>query len=731
MNLLDNLNEQQRQAVVFCDGPQMIIAGAGSGKTRVLTHKIAYLTYLGYKPEKILALTFTNKAANEMKQRTEKLLNRSLNSLWIGTFHSIFAKILRKEAYLLGYSSTYSIIDTDDAKAIIKKIVKEQKLNEDNYPPAKVYHRISRAKNSLILPEEYENDVRIQEYDQIVKMPEIASIYKYYQKFLKESNSMDFDDLLINMFLILNNFPEIAAKYQNFFHYILVDEYQDTNKVQYLIIKKLSEAHRKIAVVGDDSQSIYAFRGAQIENIFQFKRDFPDFKLFKLEINYRSTKNIVNAANSLIEINKNRIPKTIVTNNEEGDKVVVKELYDEVAEADFVSKVILNYTQIHKIPYDEIAVLYRTNSQSINFEKVFTNYRIPYRIYGSISFYQRQEIKDVLAYLKLIVNRDDNIALRRIINYPSRRIGDETILKIERLSQLNNVSFWDICTKIRLYSQFFQSNTVAAVENFVYLINELDNLRNSMVLSEFINLLVLRTGIKQEIEDKEENTEEKLQNIEELINQAATYVMQKINQNEEPSLEDFLQQSALLTDQDVDNKEKRTVKLMTCHAAKGLEFDLVFVTGLEKNIFPSSQVLTPEDEEEERRLMYVAMTRAKKFLFLTYCRERKIWGTINIQMPSKFLKEISQEYLTSEISRKNTLKTHNQENLKKLETINSVNFENQVYKIGQKVLHKTFGIGTILEIEQVELNVLLKVDFEKQGIKKLLAKFAKLEIIES
>lgn len=758
-NYLQQLNEIQQKAVLYSQGPQLIIAGAGSGKTRVLTYKIVHLIQNNYRPYNILALTFTNKAAREMKNRMDQLLDKSqLAGLWIGTFHSIFSKILRIEAQFLGYTSTYTIYDTEDSRKLIKDIVKQMQIDPQQYPVAEIHSQISRAKNNLILPEKYQQDKEIQEHDKILKRPLTSDIYIEYQRKMKENNAMDFDDLLVNMNILLRDFPQILEKYQNVFKYILVDEYQDTNFSQYLIIKKLSSKHHKICVVGDDSQSIYAFRGARIENILNFKNDFPEYQLFKLEKNYRSTQNIVNAANSLIEKNKDRIPKNVYSENETGNLIEVFNAINDKAEAEFIAQKIAELTKKFNIKYEQIAILYRTNAQSRSFEETLRRYKIPYKIYGSISFYQRAEIKDVLAYLRLIVNKNDNLALLRIINYPARGIGDTTIDKIVKLANNFQKSIWEIIQNIQQFKETFNIGTIQKILLFVNLIDNFFYKSQELSTKDFVNYVIEKSTIKSTLEqEKSTEAENKLQNIEELVNAIADFTQQKEKEGaEKVTIETFLEEVALLTDQDKEEKQADSVTLMTSHASKGLEFEVIFISGLKQVLFPSQRSLMSEfDIQEERRLMYVSMTRAKKMLFITHCNERMVWGRTQFAMPSIFLGDISEKYLkfeNSKITNKEN-KNQNENNFlehtptkihtprkltkitTKLSTDNQQSTQAQTidcqYKEGQKVHHEKFGRGIVVSIESNTGDTRVEVNFEKEGIKKLLIKFAKLQIVEN
>lgn len=762
------LNDVQQQAVKYIDGPQLIIAGAGSGKTRVLTFKIVHLINSGYNPANILALTFTNKAAREMKERMESLMDKTkIAGLRMGTFHSIFAKILRVEGFNLGYSSQFTIYDSDDTKRVLKEIIKEMNLDSQQYPINEIYSRISKAKNNLILPAAYENDSAIQQQDIAIRRPETSEIYKTYQQKLKNSNAMDFDDLLVNMNILFRDFPQILEKYQRIFQFILVDEYQDTNISQYIILKKLSDKHRKICAVGDDSQSIYAFRGAKIENILNFTTDFKEHKIFKLEKNYRSTKNIVNIANSLIEKNKNRIPKVIFTDNEQGDKVKVVQNINDKGEALFIAKKINEIKRTQNSNFSDFAVLYRTNAQSRNFEDVFRKLSIPYKIYGSISFYQRAEIKDVLAYLRLIINKNDDLALKRIINYPARGIGDKTVEKLATISAQNNINLWNVLSNKQILVRELTARTFNQINLFVEMINNFTNKSQEIEVNELLNLVVEKSGIKQQLsEDKSPEGISKFENVEELINAVQDYIDEKNNETEQEnidnrsSFEKFLEEIALATDQDTQEDTKNSVVLMTIHASKGLEFKTVFIAGMEEGLFPSFRsIMSPTEIEEERRLFYVAITRSQKNLFITYANERYVWGKTQMASPSRFINELNAEFLELEANKKpeegkifeDSEKNSNFANktvdtpvftkpkkLKKIETQQTTVTEIQQRQtdedsglsVGFIVEHKSFGKGKIIKIEGNAPNTQVEIDFESVGIKKLLLKFAKLTIIE-
>ncbi len=760
-NYLNELNPIQADAVKYLDGPSLIIAGAGSGKTRVLTYKIVHLLNSGYKPSNILALTFTNKAAREMQTRMKMLANEGdINKLWIGTFHSIFAKLLRIEGQVMGFPSTFTIYDADDAKREIKDIIKEKKLDPQQYPANEIYSRISKAKNNLVLPSSYEKNYELQKFDSSIKRPETLAIYKSYYNRCRKAQAMDFDDLLLNTNILLRDYPDILDKYQNLFKYILVDEYQDTNVSQYIIVKRLSALHKKICVVGDDSQSIYSFRGAKIENILNFEKDFKNLKTFKLEQNYRSTKNIVNAANSLIEKNVNRLKKVVFTENEVGDKIYLKQFVDDKKEAYFVGDSIKKYKLNNEFDYSDIAILYRTNSQSRTFEEVLRRKSIPYKIYGSISFYQRAEIKDIVAYLRLIINKRDDQAIKRIINYPKRAIGNTTMQKIINVANSNELNIWDVLLQIEKLSKILSVRVINAIRKFVNLIDYLTEEMQKLDAFELVNLVLEKTTIKQ-VMSNDTTTEgvNKYQNVEEFTNAVRDFTD---NADDDRSITKFLEEIALATDQDkeADDQDNNKVTMMTVHASKGLEFKKVYIVGMEEGLFPSYLSTSNDRElEEERRLMYVAITRCEKILHITSAASRMKWGKYTSAAPSRFLTEINPKYLEmGVVEEKNDDFFENKEEfnnfadriratksypkpeekvLKKIKPEPTKNIEQsrQIDKktgleVGMKVEHTKFGRGKIIEIIGNFPNTKAIVNFEQAGQKTLLLKFAKLTIIK-
>lgn len=664
--LLKNLNDAQRCAVVDYESPSLIIAGAGSGKTRVLTSRIAYMLQQGVPPWRILALTFTNKAANEMRERIGQMVSQEqARRLWMGTFHSIFLKILRMEADKLGYPPTFTIYDTSDSRNLIKTIVKEMNLSDESYKPNVIQARISLAKNNLVTPAAYESNTSYIAEDRQKKMPEFVEVYKAYARRCRENAAMDFDDMLLNINILFKDFPDVLAKYQERFQYILVDEYQDTNYAQYIIIRRLAEKHSRICVVGDDAQSIYSFRGAKIENILRFRNDYPNAKTFKLEQNYRSTKTIVNAANSVIEKNKNRLDKASFSAGENGEKIKVIKAYTDQEEASVVADELRSVVRESGADWKEAALLYRTNMQSRVFEEAFRRRGIPYKIYGGMSFYQRKEVKDLLAYFKLIVNLRDDEAFKRVVNYPARGIGDVTVGRVAALAAEKGVSVFEAAESPDLKAAGLNAGAEKKVRDFTGLIREFSSQVTTMGLYEFGMEVATKSGIigTYRIEQTPE-AQSALDNIEELLNSMQTFseqddrVMQFDEQTGEPiegesvppSVADWLQSITLITDMDNESSEDNNkVTLMTVHAAKGLEYRYVFIVGLEENLFPSLMSMDgAEGLEEERRLFYVALTRAQEKAFLSFSEMRFKWGSMEFCRPSRFISEIDPEYLEME-----------------------------------------------------------------------------------
>lgn len=768
-DLLKNLNEAQRAAVEFCDGPSLVIAGAGSGKTRVLTYKIAYLLEQGLPPYYILALTFTNKAAREMKLRIAELVGeKKARSLWMGTFHAIFARILRKEGEAIGFQSNFTIFDTSDSRNLIKLIIKDMKLDDKQYRPGSIHGQISRAKNSLITPAMYAANSEILEYDRRSKQPRIFEIYQRYQNRLRAANSMDFDDLLMYTNILFRDHKEILEKYRNQFQYILVDEYQDTNFSQHLIVKQIAEAHHRVCVVGDDAQSIYSFRGANIDNILNFKSNFPETKVFKLEQNYRSTQNIVNAANSLIKKNTEQIEKDVFSENEIGEKIEILGTFSDFEEGLVVSNKISRMRFEHHHSYSDFAILYRTNAQSRIFEDALRKKNIPYRIYGGKSFYQRKEIKDVISYFRLIVNPSDEEAFRRIINYPTRGIGNVTVAKISTAAELHNVSLWEVLSSPLEYNLEINSGTRNKLNDFYSMISSFIEQKEIINAYEMAQEVIKKSGISHEAySDMTPEGMSRSQNIQELINAMEEFVSTRQEQGDEDIfLADFLSEVSLLTDQDTENDEEaEKVILMTVHSAKGLEFNHIFVVGMEEDLFPSSMAKS-EDRglEEERRLFYVALTRARKTCTITYAKSRFKNGQTNSAKMSRFLIEIDPAFITEEsimnYSSKETTKSavdfwgSMREQRLKRENIERANIRQSVpqrkgnivsvnnaassmpltqeakeLQVGNIIEHERFGRGEVTSIELNGNDRRAFVEFESAGKKQLLLKFAKFKII--
>lgn len=647
------LNESQWGAVRECEHPLLVIAGAGSGKTRVLTYKIAYLLERGYAPWEVLALTFTNKAAKEMNERISSIVGVGKSrGLWSGTFHSIFARILRAESLFIGFESNFTIYDSSDARSLIKSIIKELKLDDKTYKPSKVQGRISDAKNRLMLPQVYAADTHMTSRDARDNMPDVHRIYTEYFKRCRTSRAMDFDDLLLYTFLLFDKAEEVRKKYAQRFRYILVDEYQDTNYAQHAIVNLLTKDNHHICVVGDDAQSIYSFRGANIDNILQFNRQYPEAITLKLERNYRSTQNIVDAANSIIRHNKEQIEKTVFSENEKGEKILLMPSSSDKEEA---SKVIGHISRLHRsedVALSEIAILYRTNAQSRSFEDALREKNIPYRIYGGLSFYQRKEIKDIIAYFRLVTNLNDEEAFKRIVNYPARGIGNTTLQKIFTASREHNVSLWTVAEQPTQYGVALNKGTQSKLESFCNLITDFRSRVTNMGAFDFATELLQYSGIKEDLQ-KEDGPEgqSKRENVEELLGAIRSFERETTEETgrETIVLSEFLQQSALQTDADEQDDDTPKITLMTIHSAKGLEFEAVFVTGLEDGLFPGSQArFFPREMEEERRLFYVAVTRAKRFCFLSYAQSRFRYGQFEISDPSPFIAEINQKFIQEE-----------------------------------------------------------------------------------
>lgn len=822
---LKGLNDKQREAVLHLDGPLMIIAGAGSGKTKVLTTRIAHLMANGVDSFRILALTFTNKAAREMKERVEHILgNNEARNLYIGTFHSVFARILRSEAQRLGYPQSFTIYDTDDAKSVMKTVINELNLDDKHYKPAAVYNRISSAKNALIGPEEYATDHYLQQEDTRANRPAIGQIYAAYVKRCFKNGAMDFDDLLLKFYELLKNFPDSLHKYQHKFRYILIDEYQDTNPAQYEVIKLLGAAHENVCVVGDDAQSIYSFRGATIENILQFQKDYGEVHVVKLEQNYRSTKQILEVANQVISNNKNQIPKELWTENQGGDKIQVVRTLTDNDEGKFVADTIQEQKLRNHYFNRDFAILYRTNAQSRAFEEALRRMGIPYTMYGGISFYQRKEIKDFVAYLRVLINPKDEEALKRIINYPARGIGKTTVDKIILQANEQNISMWDVISQASKFG--FRSSTLEVIENFVTMIRSFASMLDTRNAYDVAVHIGKQTNIVRELfNDKSTEGVQRYENIQELLNSIKEWVDDQenraqididgvvldndvfndepINSNEAPNLFSdlpkepvpkergiqnatlaaYLQQITLLTDADEKDEDADTVKLMTIHAAKGLEFSCVFAAGLEEMLFPNAMSInTREELEEERRLFYVVITRAKKKLWISYANTRYKFGQVVQNEPSRFIDELPTEHLdrsyaggglrnmgsgfaqrpaadrmrggwgggsqdfSQKSQRPNTGNARYPEPpakpsyvpakplpAKPVEHTPSADFkasDTSGLSVGQRVEHQKFGFGKVVKMEGAAHNPIATIHFELNGEKKIMLNYAKIRIVE-
>jgi DNA helicase-2/ATP-dependent DNA helicase PcrA len=742
---LSQLNESQKLPTVHKNGPVMVIAGAGSGKTRVLTYRIAYLMEIGVDPFSILALTFTNKAAKEMKERIGLIVGETnAKSLWMGTFHSIFARILRSESEYLGYSSNFSIYDTQDSERLISSIIKELKLDKDLYKHRNIRNRISSLKNNLVTVKAYLNNPELVQQDKESRKPMFGKIYQTYVNRCFKASAMDFDDLLLKTNELLNRFPEVLAKYQQRFKYIHVDEYQDTNHSQYLIVKALADKFENICVVGDDAQSIYGFRGANIENILSFQKDYPNSSVYRLEQNYRSTQNIVNAANSVISNNLNKLEKKVWTENEIGEKIELSETPTDSEEGRFVASSIFEAKHNLQLQNDQFAVLYRTNAQSRSIEDALRRKNIPFQIYGGLSFYQRKEIKDILAYLRLIINPKDDESLKRIINYPGRGIGLTTLEKIQIYSNENNLTLFKVLENINNYEINVNKGTKEKLLDFFNIIKSFQISNENLNALEILNEVLKRVGIVNLL--KNEGTPEaisRIENIEELINAVQDFIEgQKEIVDSRGSLSEFLEDVALITDLDkeVDNTKPK-VSLMTIHLAKGLEFSHVYIVGLEEDLFPSAlSSTTRSDLEEERRLFYVALTRAMKKVTISYSKTRYRWGKLNDCEPSRFISEIEEKYIKSIKSnfinsnfnklKSNKLRFEIPETKKPLISISGSSTLNSTYidiNQGDIIIHNRFGIGQVISTEGSGGDKKAEVLFKTSGTKKILLKFAKYE----
>ncbi len=759
-NYLEELNEAQRAAVVETEGPSLVIAGAGSGKTRVLTYRIAHLLKQDVKPYRILALTFTNKAAKEMKERIATVVGQhNASSLWMGTFHSIFSRILRYESKNLGYPSSFTIYDSTDSKNLVKSITKKMKLNEKAYKPGGVLSRISSAKNDLVTPVAYARDANRTSNDKASQMPMVYEIYAQYMRECFKSGVMDFDDLLLNTNILFRDYPDVLEKYQNQFDYILVDEYQDTNFSQYLIIKKLAEKHRNICVVGDDAQSIYSFRGAKIENILNFRNDYPGYNMFKLEQNYRSSQNIVNAANSIIARNQGQIQKNVFSENAVGSPVKVVKAYSDVEEGFLVINDIFEKRMRQQVEYKDFAILYRTNAQSRVFEEALRKKNLPYKIYGGLSFYQRKEIKDLLAYFRLTVNPNDQEALKRVINYPTRGIGKTTMDKLTAVADSSGRSLWDILINATAAQLNVNAGTHKKLLTFVTLIARFKAQLEQLSAYELAAEIASASGIMHDLHgDKSIEGQGRIDNINELLNGIKDFCTTKLEEGITPSLVNFLEEVSLLTDQDNESEDDiNKVTLMTIHSAKGLEFKNVYIVGVEEGLFPSLQSVDSEKAlEEERRLFYVAVTRAEQSATISFARSRYKYGELTYSRPSRFIGEMDQSYLElnaddivssqpqskpSGIPRNFTSMSRRPAERPKIKMNYSDSDHEPKIKLnmnsatpdqivaGAMVEHERFGKGKVVNIEGAEPNKKATVMFENAGQKQLLLKFAKLKIL--
>ncbi len=787
-NFIETLNSPQRQAVTNINGPMMIVAGAGSGKTRVLTYRIAYLMEQGIDPFSILALTFTNKAAKEMKERIESIVGaEKARNLWMGTFHSVFSRILRIESEKLGFPSDFTIYDTDDSRSLLKSIIKELGLDEKQYKPALVHSRISIAKNNLLSWEAYMNNDEIRQEDKLSMKPMLGDIYKYYQHRLFQSSAMDFDDLLFKTNVLLRDHPDVLLKYQHKFRYIMVDEFQDTNFSQYLIVKKLAAAFENICVVGDDAQSIYAFRGATIQNILNFKKDYPDLKVYKLEQNYRSTKVIVKAANSVIAYNKGQLQKLVWTDNEEGDKIDVLRAFTDNEEGQMVAGSIFETKMSTQSRNSDFAILYRTNAQSRAMEEALRKQNIPYKIYGGLSFYKRKEIKDILAYLRLSVNQNDEEAIKRIINYPARGIGDSTIEKIIVAAANNNVALWEIICNPLKYQLNINQGIANKLHDFAEMIKSFRIIAASQNAFDAGNHIAMQSGLLKELyNDKSPEGVARYENIQELLNGMKEFTENDVEdlvvqENVESTrfLKDYMKDIALLTDDLNENDEdKDKVTLMTIHAAKGLEFSYIYIVGVEENLFPGQlSINTKEELEEERRLFYVALTRAEKKATISFASSRYKWGNLTSCEPSRFIDEIDIECLNYKYNtnsqtnndfindsgfdawgtynkkktvgsssyygkQTNPIKSQPQKpkfeppkNLKRLNQIaqntatEPLGDDVSQLKAGDRVQHQRFGNGLVENIEGNFPNRKATIVFDEAGKKQLILKYAKLKVL--
>lgn len=780
-SFLQDLNQSQRAAVEYCDGPSLVIAGAGSGKTRVLTYKIAYLLEQGLEPWSILALTFTNKAANEMKQRIQTLVNdERARYLWMGTFHSVFLRILRAEHDLIGFSSNFTIYDASDSKSLIKNIIKELALDDKQYKPGNVQARISNAKNQLVGANEYVSNPENRQVDMRQKMAELGTIFKQYSLRCRNADAMDFDDILLYTYILFKEHEEVRRKYAERFKYILVDEYQDTNFAQHMIVQQLSRENQHVCVVGDDAQSIYSFRGANIDNILSFNKIYPDSRLFKLEQNYRSTQTIVDAANSLIHKNTGQIFKNVFSQNDPGERLQVREAYSDIEEAQIVVRTILQLRKREQLEYSAFAILYRTNAQSRVFEEELRKQSCPYKIYGGLSFYQRKEIKDIIAYFRLTLNHNDEEAFRRIVNYPARGIGNTTVQKLVDAAVANGVGVWTVVSEPLRYGVNVNNGTLNKIASFKTLIEDSQTLAMRNTADVVGKEIVTQSGLLNDIyQDDSPECKSKQENVEELINGMQEFCQSRLEEgSENVSLQDYLNEVSLLSDIDSDDGDnEHRVTLMTIHSAKGLEFHTVFVVGLEENLFPSQLASGSQREmEEERRLFYVAITRAEKHCFLSYARSRLRYGKMEFGSRSRFLGDISPEFLdckmngqTSSIGRHDDVqlpwsrkpvqpsfpqssnRTFSRPSVptasvlqqppsgyRRVESKPASSVSNNAVAsrpannqlaAGTYIEHERFGIGHVIKVEGAGDNMKATVEFRNAGTKQLLLRFARFKII--
>jgi DNA helicase-2/ATP-dependent DNA helicase PcrA len=767
VDYLKDLNQAQLEAVTNSEGPSLVIAGAGSGKTRVLTYRIAYLLNKGIPANEILALTFTNKAAGEMKERIVSLSGyNNSRYLWMGTFHSIFARILRSESDKLGYPSSYTIYDASDSRNLIRSIIRELNLDDKIYKPASIASRISAAKNNLITVSDYIDNPVYTERDSASKMPALGNIYKIYSKRCFKAGAMDFDDLLMNTNILFRDFPAVLEEYREKFRYILVDEYQDTNYSQYLIVKKLSLSHRNLCVVGDDAQSIYSFRGARIENILNFKNDYPDYKLFKLEQNYRSTKTIVDAANSIIGKNRSQIKKRVFSDNMVGEKIQIFESMTDAEEGFKVASDIFDLSLSSQVKWEEIAILYRTNAQSRVFEETLRKRNIPYKIYGGLSFYDRKEVKDIISYFRIVINPSDEEALKRTINYPKRGIGKTTVDRIFEVANREEIPAWSVIDDPDSYPNVLTNATWNKISVFSNLIKSLTSRKEGMNAYDLAKIIVGETGISRELSHGQTPEDiSRYENFQELLNAIKSFTESAETNGEPSNLESYLETVSLLTDRDMEEEEERNrVTLMTIHSAKGLEFRYIYIVGMEENLFPSIMSIgTDREIEEERRLFYVAVTRAKERVTLSYAGNRYKWGNLESCRPSRFIAEIDDKFLEYQKSsaspykgreaprktyggatkrgsdllsdRKSAPIQEKQTGLSRVSRVASqgadFSYTNDLELIieGSKVEHERFGEGKVLGIDGAPPNTTATVDFKEFGVKKLLLRFAKLKLI--